>query len=148
MNPDEIEQYLTELGAELTQRGITKPFRFLMIGGAFMLLLANAPRTTDDVDALWLEDWLSSVSQEEVTTLLECVSIVSSKHDIEGDWFNYVRNPVPFQETGLSTVRSVIRGWCKPLPDQLPSRAAGGDVTGEIGTAGCVVPALPSTVQH
>jgi hypothetical protein len=90
VNPDEIEQYLTELGAELKLRGMTKPIRFLMIGGAFMLLLANAPRTTDDVDALWLEDWLTSVSQEDVTILLECVSLISSKHGIEGDWFNYM----------------------------------------------------------
>jgi hypothetical protein len=90
VNPDEIEQYLTELGAELKQRGMTKPIRFLLIGGAFMLLLANAPRTTDDVDALWLEDWLTSVSQEEITILHESVSIVGNKHAIEDDWFNYM----------------------------------------------------------
>jgi hypothetical protein len=90
VNPDEIEQYLTELGVELKQRGIKRPIRFLMVGGAFMSLLANAPRTTDDVDAFWLEDWLTSVSQEEIETLQKSVSSVGNKHAIDEDWFNYM----------------------------------------------------------
>lgn len=43
MRSDEIEKYLTELGAELKQRGIKKPVRLMLIGGAYMLLLAHAP---------------------------------------------------------------------------------------------------------
>ena len=46
MKPQEIEQYLAELGAELKSQGIKKPVRMLLIGGAYMMLVANAPRTT------------------------------------------------------------------------------------------------------
>ena len=56
MKSQEIEQYLTELGAALKRQGIKKPVRILMIGGAYMMLLANAPRTTDDIDIFWLEE--------------------------------------------------------------------------------------------
>ena len=56
MQTQEIERYLAELGAALESQGITKPVRMLLIGGAYMMLLANAPRTTDDVDIFWMEE--------------------------------------------------------------------------------------------
>ena len=56
MRAHEIEHYLAELGAALQSQGITKPVRLLPIGGAYMMLLANAPRTTDDIDICWLEE--------------------------------------------------------------------------------------------
>ncbi len=43
MQAHEIEHYLAELGAALQSQGITKPVRLLLIGGAYMMLLANAP---------------------------------------------------------------------------------------------------------
>jgi hypothetical protein len=43
MQAQEIEHYLAELGAALQSQGITKPVRLLLIGGAYMMLLANAP---------------------------------------------------------------------------------------------------------
>ena len=43
MQAYEIEHYLTELGAALENQGITKPVRLLLIGGAYMMLLVNAP---------------------------------------------------------------------------------------------------------
>ena len=43
MEAEDIERYLAELGAELKNRGLRKPVRVLLIGGAYMLLLANAP---------------------------------------------------------------------------------------------------------
>ena len=46
MHAQEIEHYLAELGASLQNQGIIKPVRLLLIGGAYMMLLANAPRTT------------------------------------------------------------------------------------------------------
>ncbi len=62
MEADDIERYLAELGAELKNRGIKKPVRILLIGGAYMLLLANAPRSTKDIDIFWLdEDGLQQV---------------------------------------------------------------------------------------
>ncbi len=56
MQARDIEQHLTQLGQELTDRGIQKPIRVLIIGGAYMLLLAKMQRSTDDVDILWLEE--------------------------------------------------------------------------------------------
>src|SRR6266851_995309 len=43
MQAQEIEHYLAELGAALQSHGISKPVRLLLIGGAYMMLLANAP---------------------------------------------------------------------------------------------------------
>jgi hypothetical protein len=43
MQAHEIEHYLAELGAALENQGISKPIRLLLIGGAYMMLLANAP---------------------------------------------------------------------------------------------------------
>ncbi len=55
MNAREIETYLAELGAELKRRGVKKPVRTMLIGGAYMLVLELAPRTTEDIDIFWLE---------------------------------------------------------------------------------------------
>ena len=56
MEAEDIERYLTELGAELKNRGLKKPVRILLIGGAYMLLLANATRSTKDIDIFWLDE--------------------------------------------------------------------------------------------
>ena len=56
MQAQEIEHYLSELGAALQEQGIDKRVRMLLIGGAYMMLLANAPRTTDDIDIFWVEE--------------------------------------------------------------------------------------------
>ncbi len=42
MQAQEIEHYLAELGAALQDQGIVKPVRLLLIGGAYMMLLADA----------------------------------------------------------------------------------------------------------
>ena len=49
MQAQDIEQYLAQLGRELVSLGVHQPIRVLMIGGDYMMLLANAPRSTDDV---------------------------------------------------------------------------------------------------
>lgn len=54
MDAREIGKYLKEVGMELKKQGIKKPIRLMIIGGAYMLLLENAPRTTNDVDVFWL----------------------------------------------------------------------------------------------
>jgi Nucleotidyltransferase of unknown function (DUF6036) len=56
MEAEDIERYLAELGTELKNRGLKKPVRVLLIGGAYMLLLANAPRSTKDIDFFWLDE--------------------------------------------------------------------------------------------
>ena len=56
MQAKDIEWHLVQLGQELADRGVQKPIRVLMIGGAYMLLLAKVQRSTDDVDILWLDE--------------------------------------------------------------------------------------------
>jgi hypothetical protein len=53
MEAEDIERYLAELGTELRNRGLKKPVRILLIGGAYML--PNSPRSTKDIDIFWLD---------------------------------------------------------------------------------------------
>jgi hypothetical protein len=87
MEAEEIESYLTELGSELQARGVKKPVRILLIGGAYMLLLAYAPRSTKDIDMFWLdEDGL----ERAYTPLRESVQAITQKHTLDTGWFNYL----------------------------------------------------------
>ena len=95
MEADAIERYLAELGAELKNRGIKKPVRILLIGGAYMLLLANAPRSTKDRDIFWLEE---DGLQQVYTPLRESVQIIKQKHDLDADWFNYLAQMLMYDE--------------------------------------------------
>ena len=88
MKAQEIEQYLTELGAELKSQNITKPVRILMIGGAYMMLLANAPRTTDDIDIFWLEE--GEEFQKARLALRDGIQTVANKYTLPSNWFNYL----------------------------------------------------------
>jgi hypothetical protein len=95
MEAEDIERYLAELGAELKIRGLKKPVRILLIGGAYMLLLANAPRSTKDIDIFWLdEDGL----QRAYTPLRESVQVLKQRHDLDADWFNYLAQMLMFDE--------------------------------------------------
>ena len=42
MEARDIERYLADLGSALKDRGVEKPLRMMLIGGAYMLLLENA----------------------------------------------------------------------------------------------------------
>ena len=95
MEADDIERYLAELGAELKNRGIKKPVRILLIGGAYMLLLANAPRPTYDIDIFWLdEDGL----QQAYNPLRESVQAIKDKHGLEANWFNFLAQTLMYDE--------------------------------------------------
>ncbi len=87
MEAQDIERYLTELGAELSTRGIKKPIRMMIIGGAYMLLLANASRTTNDIDIFWLEE---EALGQNFNPLSECVQTITRKYALGPDWFNYL----------------------------------------------------------
>jgi len=88
MQARDIERHLTQLWQELTDRGIQKPIRVLMIGGAYMLLLAKMQRSTDDVDILWLDE--DDAFQRAIEELREGVQAVAEKQRLEPDWFNYM----------------------------------------------------------
>src|SRR5437588_2017148 len=88
MQAQEIERYLAELGAALENQGITKPVRLLLIGGAYMMLLANAPRTTDDVDIFWMEE--GEDFQRARQALRDGVQAIANKYTLPPNWFNYL----------------------------------------------------------
>ena len=95
MEAEDIERYLAELGTELKNHGLKKPVRVLLIGGAYMLLLANAPRTTKDIDIFWLdEDGL----QRAYAPLRESVQVIKQKHGLDGDWLNYLAQMLMYDE--------------------------------------------------
>jgi Nucleotidyltransferase of unknown function (DUF6036) len=95
MKSDEIEKYLTELGRELQNRGIKKPVRLMLIGGAYMLLLANAPRSTNDIDVFWLEE---DAFQQTLNPLRESVQAITKKYTLNPDWFNYLTQMIIYDE--------------------------------------------------
>ena len=88
MQSQEIEHYLAELGAALQSQSINKPIRMLLIGGAYMILLANAPRTTDDIDVFWVEE--SEDFQKARLALRDGVQSIASKYALPANWFNYL----------------------------------------------------------
>src|SRR5258708_587749 len=88
MQSQEIEHYLAELGAALQSQGINKPVRLLLIGGAYMMLLANAPRTTDDIDVFWVEE--GEDFQKARLALRDGVQTIASKYTLPPNWFNYL----------------------------------------------------------
>lgn len=95
MEAGDIERYLAELGTELKNRGLKKPIRVLLIGGAYMLLLANAPRSTKDIDIFWLdEDGL----QRTYASLRESVQVIKQKYDLDADWLNYLAQMLMYDE--------------------------------------------------
>ncbi len=95
MEAEDIERYLAELGTELKNRGLKKPVRVLLIGGAYMLLLANAARSTKDIDIFWLdEDGL----QRAYAPLRESVQVIKQKHDLDADWLNYLAQMLMYDE--------------------------------------------------
>ncbi len=60
-----------------------------------MLLLANAPRSTKDIDIFWLdEDGL----QRAYAPLRESVQVIKQKHDLDADWLNYLAQMLLYDE--------------------------------------------------
>ena len=88
MKAEDIENYLSQLGRELVKRGIREPVHVLLIGGAYMLLLTNTSRNTDDVDIFWLEE--EEGLQRALRPLQESVIAVAQANQINSDWLNYM----------------------------------------------------------
>jgi hypothetical protein len=60
MQAADIEKYLSQLGEELQAQGVEAPLHILMIGGAFMLLLAHS---REQVQAL-LDRYIPPLTQK------------------------------------------------------------------------------------
>jgi len=87
MEARDIKRYLADLGAALKNRGVKKPLRMMLIGGAYMLLLENAPRSTEDIDIFWLEEDAFERMRE---VLSACMLEVARKHMLPPNWFNFL----------------------------------------------------------
>ena len=88
MKAEDIENYLSQLGQELLKRGIQEPIHLLLIGGAYMLLLTNTARNTDDIDIFWLEE--EEGFQRALRPLQEGVNAVAEANQIDPNWLNYM----------------------------------------------------------
>src|SRR6266568_6840059 len=88
MKAEDIENYLSQLGQELLKRGIQEPIHLLLIGGAYMLLLTNTARNTDDIDIFWLEE--EEGLQRALRPLQEGVIAVAEANQIDPNWLNYM----------------------------------------------------------
>jgi hypothetical protein len=88
MKAEDIEKYLSQLGQELLKRGIKEPIHLLLIGGAYMLLLTDTPRNTDDIDIFWLEE--EEGLQRALRPLQEGVNAVAETNQIDPNWLNYM----------------------------------------------------------
>jgi hypothetical protein len=88
MKAEDIDNYLSQLGQELIKRGIQEPIHLLLIGGAYMLLLTNTPRNTDDIDIFWLEE--EEGLQRALRPLQEAVISVAETNQISLNWLNYM----------------------------------------------------------
>lgn len=97
MQAEEIEKYLSELGQDLRSRGIHKPLHILMIGGAYMLLLMHAPRSTDDVDFFWLEQ-VEETPEHAIEALREGIQTIAEKNRLDSDWFNYMTHLLMYDQ--------------------------------------------------
>jgi hypothetical protein len=95
MEAQEIEKYLSELGAELKSQGLKKSVRFMLIGGAYMLLLANAPRATNDIDVFWLDE---DTFQRTLGSVRESVQVITKKYALNPNWFNYITQTLMYDE--------------------------------------------------
>lgn len=87
MEARDIKRYLADLGAALKNRGVKKPLRLMLIGGAYMLLLENATRSTEDIDIFWLEEDAFERMRE---VLSACMLEVARKHMLPPNWFNFL----------------------------------------------------------
>jgi len=95
MEARDIKRYLAELGAALKNRGVKKPLRMMLIGGAYMLLLENAPRSTEDIDIFWLEEDAFERMRE---VLSACMLEVARKHMLPPNWFNFLTQVILMQD--------------------------------------------------
>ena len=95
MEARDIKRYLADLGAALKNRGVKKPLRMMLIGGAYMLLLENAPRSTEDIDIFWLEEDAFERMREVVSA---CMLEVARKHMLPPNWFNFLTQVILMQD--------------------------------------------------
>lgn len=88
LSSQDVEYYLSELGAELQQRG-TGVIRVLMVGGAYMLTQTPNRAATKDVDVLLLDIDDPALSPD-YPQLQSAVRAVASVHQLPTSWFNDV----------------------------------------------------------
>jgi len=96
MQSYEIEHYLAELGVVLRSQGIKKPVRMHLIGGAYMMLLAHASRTTDDVDVCLVEE--GEGFHKARLAMRDGVQAIANKYRLPPHWFHYLTQMLMYDD--------------------------------------------------
>ena len=60
-----------------------------------MLLIANATRSTKDIDIFWLDE---EGLQRAYAPLRESVQVITQRHDLDADWLNYLAQMLMYDE--------------------------------------------------
>src|SRR5436305_14102111 len=89
MQLQEIERYLAELGQELQLLGLRRPFRVLLVGGAFMLTQIDSRRTTNDIDVV-LKDVDDPTATPDYQIFKTAARAVANRYGIPFTWVNDV----------------------------------------------------------
>lgn len=77
MHREQIERYLSEVGAYLDARGLTG--EILLLGGAYMTLVLRQRETTLDVDAYFASN---------AAAVREAAAAVAQENGLPADWLN------------------------------------------------------------
>lgn len=89
MNAQDIEAYLADLGLALGNLGVQRPFRVLMVGGAYMLTQIGNRPTTKDIDVL-LEDIPDHSASPLYLPFQAATRAVAVQHTLPTNWINDV----------------------------------------------------------
>ncbi|MBO0778494.1 MAG: hypothetical protein J2P37_06655 [Ktedonobacteraceae bacterium] len=106
MDGREIEGYLQELGEELVQRGFTRPLRVLLVGGVYMLLVAQSRQATEDIDIMLLDLPDTTHKTPETKAFQAAVNAIARRHKMKRHWLNddvayFIRDMCPNPEPTL-----------------------------------------------
>lgn len=85
MGPDDIEQCLSLVGAELAAMNVDQPVKFLMIGGGYMLTQVGNRTFTADIDGMVVEP---DVSSEHYRLFKEAVKFVGQDLHLHPAWLS------------------------------------------------------------
>ncbi len=89
MNAQDIETYLADLGLALGNLGVQRPFRLLMVGGAYMLTQVGNRSATKDIDVL-LEDIPDPSASPLYLPFQAATRVVAAQHTLPANWINDV----------------------------------------------------------
>ena len=89
MDAQDIETYLADLGVALGSQGVQRPFRILLVGGAYMLTQIGNRPATKDIDVL-LQDVPDPSAWPLYRSFQAATRAVAAQHTLPANWINDV----------------------------------------------------------